>query len=126
MEDIVYVTMEKELDEPFYICHDGRWVCIYINIVTDYRVVLSEDIETGYVEADSITEEGVTYYITGFCDSDELLNDDDSGVEYPVDFGIEKIEKSLTKEERELLQSFAEKNSGFIDEDIIDKALKEI
>ena len=119
MEDVVYVTMEKELDEPFYICRDGRWVCIYINIETDYRVVLSEDIETGYVEADSITEEGVTYYITGFCD-------DDSGVEYPVDFGIEKIEKSLTKEERELLQAFAEKNSGFNDEDIIDKALKEI
>ena len=120
MEDVVYVTMEKELDEPFYICRDGRWFCIYINIETDYRVVLSEDIETGYVEADSITEEGVTYYIAGFCD------DDDSGVEYPVDFGIEKIEKSLIKEERELLQSFAEKNSGFIDEDIIDKALKEI
>lgn len=121
MEDIVYVTMEKELDEPFYICRDGRWVCIYINIETDYRVVLSDDIETGYVEADSITEEGVTYYITGFCD-----DDDDSGVEYPVDFGIEKIEKSFTKEERELLQAFAEKNSGFIDEDIIDKAMNEI
>lgn len=119
MEDVVYVTMEKELDEPFYICCDGRWVCIYINIETDYRVVLSEDIETGYVEADSITEEGVIYYIAGFCD-------DDSGVEYPVDFGIEKIEKSLTKEERELLQAFAEKNSGFIDEDIINEALKEI
>ena len=119
MEDVVYVTMEKELDEPFYICRDGRWVCIYINIETDYRVVLSDDIETGYVEADSITEEGVTYYITGFCD-------DDLGVEYPVDFGIEKIEKSLTKEERELLQAFAEKNSGFIDEDIIDEAMNEI
>ena len=119
MEDVVYVTMEKELDEPFYICRDGRWVCICINIETDYRVVLSEDIETGYVEADSITEEGVTYYIAGFCD-------DDSGVEYPVDFGIEKIEKSLTKEERELLQAFAEKNSGFIDEDIINKAMNEI
>ena len=77
------------------------------------------DIETGDVEADSITEEGVTYYIAGFCD-------DDSGVEYPVDFGIEKIEKSLTKEERELLQAFAEKNSGFIDEDIIDKAMEYI
>lgn len=119
MEDVVYVTMEKELNEPFYICRDGRWFCIYINIETDYRVVLSEDIETGYVEADSITEEGVTYYITGFCD-------DDSGVKYPVDFGIEKIEKSLIKEERELLQAFAEKNSGFIDEDIINEALKEI
>ena len=119
MEDVVYVTMEKELDEPFYICRDGRWVCIYINIETDYRVVLSDDIETGYVEADSVTEEGVTYYIAGFCD-------DDSGVEYPVDFGIEKIEKSLTKEERGLLQAFAEKNSGFIDEDIINEALKEI
>ena len=119
MEDVVYVTMEKELDEPFYICRDGRWVCIYINIETDYRVVLSEDIETGYIEADSITEEGVTHYIAG-------LYDDDSGVEYPVDFGIEKIEKSLTKEERELLQAFAEKNSGFIDEDIINEALKEI
>ena len=119
MEDVVYVTMEKELDEPFYICRDGRWVCIYINIETDYRVVLSEDIETGYIEADSITEEGVTYYITCFCD-------DDSGVEYPVDFGIEKIEKSLTKEERELLQAFAENNSGFIDEDIIYKAIDKI
>lgn len=119
MENVVYVTMEKELDEPFYICRDGRWVCIYINIETDYRVVLSEDIETGYVEADSITEEGVTYYITGFCD-------DDSRVEYSVDFGIEKIEKSLTKEERELLQAFAEKNSGFIDEVIIDRAMYEI
>ena len=119
MEDIVYVTMEKELDEPFYICRDGRWVYIYINIETDYRVVLSDDIETGYIEADSITEEGVTYYITGFCD-------DGSGVEYLVDFGIEKIEKSLTKEERELLQAFAEKNSGFIDEDIIDKAMDEL
>ena len=119
MEETVFVTMEKELDEPFYICRDGRWVCIYINIETDYRVVLSDDIETGDVEADSITEEGVTYYITGFCD-------DDSGVEYPVDFVIEKIEKSLTKEERELLQAFAEKNSGFIDEDIIDKAMEYI
>ena len=119
MEDVVYVTMEKELDEPFYICRDGRWVCIYIDIETDYRVVLSDDIETGYIEADSITEEGVTYYITGFCD-------DDSGGEYPVDFGIEKIEKSLTKAERELLQAFAEKNSGFIDEDIINKAMNEI
>lgn len=118
MEDIVYVTMEKELDEPFYICRDGIWICIYIDIETEYRVVLSEDIETGYIEADSITEEGVTYYITGFCD-------DDSGV-YPVDFVVEKIEKSLTKEERELLQAFAEKNSGFIDEDIIDKAMNEI
>ena len=119
MEDVVYVTMEKELDEPFYICRDGRWICIYINIETDYRVVLSEDIETECIEADSITEEGVTYYITGFCD-------DDSGVEYPVDFGIEKIEKSLTKEERELLQAFAEKNSGFSDDDIINKAMNEI
>ena len=119
MEEVVFVTMEKELDEPFYICRDGRWLCLYIDIETDYRVVLSDDIETGYTEADSITEEGVTYYITGFCD-------DDSGVEYPVDFGIEKIEKSLTKEERELLQAFAENNSGFIDEDIIDKAMNEI
>ena len=118
-DEVVLVTMEKELDEPFYICRDGIWVCIYINIKTDYRVVLSEDIETGYIEADSITEEGATYYVTGLCD-------DDSGVEYPVGFGIEKIEKSLTKEERELLQAFAEKNSGFIDEDIIDKAMNEI
>lgn len=119
MEDVVYITMEKELDEPFYICRDGRWLCIYINIETDYRVVLSDDIETGYIEADSITEEGVTYYITGFCDAD-------SGVEYNFDFGMEKIEKSLTKEERELLQAFAEKNSDFNDEDIIDKAMDEI
>lgn len=119
MENVVYVTMEKELDEPFYICRDGIWVSIYIDIETDYRVVLSEDIETGYIEADSITEECVTYYITGFCD-------DDSGVEYPVDFYIEKIEKNLTKEEKELLQAFAEKNSGFIDEDIINEALNKI
>lgn len=119
MEEVVFVTMEKELDEPFYICRDGRWFCIYIDIKTDYRVVLSDDIETGYVEADSITEEGVTYYITGFCDAD-------SGVEYTVDFGIEKIEKSLTKEERELLQAFAEKNSGFSGDDIINEAMKEI
>lgn len=118
MENIVYVPMEKELDEPFYIYRDGRRICIYIDVETDYRVVLSDDIKTGYVEADSITEEGVIYYITGFCD-------DDSGVEYPVDFG-EKIEKSLTKEERELLQAFAEKNSGFTDEDIIYKAMNEI
>lgn len=118
-EEVVYITMEKELDEPFYICRDSKWICIYINIETDYRVVLSEDIETGYIEADSITEEGVTYYITDFCD-------DDSGVEYPVDFGIEKIEKSFTKEERELLQAFAEKNSGFIDEDIINEAMNKI
>lgn len=118
-EEVVLVTMEKELDEPFYICRDGRWVYIYIDIETDYRVVLSEDIETGYIEADSITEEGVTYYITGLCG-------DYSGVEYPVDFGIEKIEKSLTKEERKLLQAFAENNSGFIDEDIIDKAMNEV
>ena len=107
-EDVVLVTMDKELDEPFYICRDGKWICIYINIETDYRVVLSEDIETGYIEADNITEEGVTYYITGFCD-------DDSGVEYPIEFAIEK-----------LLQAFAEKNSGFIDEDIINEALKKI
>lgn len=119
MEEVVFVTMEKELDEPFYICRDGRWFCIYIDIETDYRVVLSDDIETGYVEADSITEEGVTYYITSFCDAD-------SGVEYIVDFSIEKIEKSLTKEEMELLQAFAEKNSGFSDDDIINKAMKEI
>ena len=119
MEEVIFVTMEKELDEPFYMCRDGRWFCIYIDIETDYRVVLSDDIETGYIEADSITEEGVTYYITSFCDVD-------SGVEYIVDFDIEKIEKSLTKEERELLQAFAEKNSGFIDEDIINKAMDEI
>ena len=50
MEEVVLVTMEKELDEPFYICRDGKWVCIYINIETDYRVVLSEDIETGYMK----------------------------------------------------------------------------
>lgn len=115
----MYITMEKELDEPFYIYRDGRRICIYIDIETNYRVVLSEDIETGYIGADSITEEGVTYYVTGFCD-------DDSGVEYPVDFGIEKIEKSLTKEERELLQAFVEKNSGFSDDDIINEAMKEI
>ena len=119
MEEEVFVTMEKELDEPFYICRDGRRICLYINIEADYRVVLSDDIETGYIEADSITEEGVTYYITGFCD-------DDSGVEYPVDFGIEKIEKSLTKEEREQLQDFAEMNSDFTDEEIINKAMDEI
>lgn len=118
-ENIVHVTMEKELDEPFYICRDGRRICIYIDIETDYRVVLSEDIETGYIEADSIIEEGVTYYITGFCD-------DDSGVEYPVEFDIEDIEKSLTKEEREQLQAFVEKNSGFIDEDIVNEALKKV
>lgn len=117
-EVVVFITMEKELDEPFYICHDGKWISIYIDIKTDYRVVLSEDIETGYIEADNITEEGVTYYITDLYD--------DSEVEYPVDFDIEKIEKSLTKEERELLQAFAEKNSGFIDEDIINKAMNEI
>lgn len=118
-EKVVLVTMEKELDEPFYICRDNRWICIYIDIETDYRVILSEDIETGYIEADSITEEGVKYYITGFCDVD-------SGVEYPIEFSMDKIEKSLTKEEGELLQAFAEKNSGFIDEDIINKAMNEI
>lgn len=116
-EEILLVTMSKELDEPFYICRDNKRICVYINIETDYRVVLSEGIETGYIEADSITEEGVTYYITGFCD-------DDSGVEYPVDFDIKKIEKSLTKEEKNLLQAFAIKNSGFIDEDIINEVLK--
>lgn len=115
-EEVVFVTMSKELDEPFYICRDNRWIYVYIDIETDYRVVLSEDIETGYIEADSITEEGVKYYITSFCDAD-------SEVEYPVDFDIEKIEKSLTKEEKELLQAFAEKNSGFIDEDIVNEAM---
>lgn len=119
MEEVVFVPMVKELDEPFYICRDGRWFCIYIDIETDYRVVLSDDIETGYIEADSITEEDVIYYITGFCDVD-------SGVEHSDYSSIEKIEKSLTKEERELLQAFAEKNSGFIDEDIINKAMNEL
>lgn len=119
MEEVVFVPMVKELDEPFYICRDGRWICLYIDVEADYKVVLSDDIETGYIEADSITEEDVIYYITGFYDAD-------SGVEYPVDFGIEKIEKSLTKEERELLQAFAEKNSGFSDDDIINEAMKEI
>lgn len=116
MEEVVFITMSKELDEPFYIQRDGKWICIYIDIETNYRVVLSEDIETGYIEADSITEEGVTYDIVGFCD-------DESGVEYPLELGIEK---SLTRAERELLQAFAEKNSGFIDEDIINKAINEI
>lgn len=119
MEEVVFVPMVKELDEPFYICRDGRWICLYIDVETDYKVVLSDDIETGYIEADSITEEDVIYYITGCCDAD-------SGVEYLVDFGLEEIEKSLTKEERELLQAFAEKNSGFSDDDIINEAMKEI
>lgn len=118
-EEVVLVTMSKELDEPFYICRDGRWICIFIDIETEYRVVLSEDIETGHIEADSITEIGVTYDIIGLCD-------DDSGVEYPIEFGKDKIEKSLTKEEREQLQAFAEKNLGFIDEDIVNEALKKI
>ncbi len=118
-ENIIYITMDKELDEPFYIQRDNKYVYIYIDIETDYRVVLSEDIETGHIEADSITEEGVRYYITDFCDGD-------SGVEYPFELGIEKIEKSFTKEERELLQAFAEKNSDFIDEDIINEALNKI
>ncbi len=117
-EKIVCVTMDKELDEPFYICRDGRWICIYIDIETGYRVILSEDIETGRIEADSITEEGVKYYITNFCDV--------SGIEYTLELGEFEIEKSLTKEEREQLQTFAEKNSGFIDEDIINKAMNEI
>lgn len=115
-EEVVLVTMSKELDEPFYIQRDNKYICIYIDIETDYRVVLSEDIETGYIEADSFTEEGVKYYITGFCDAD-------SGVEYSLEFGIEK---SLTEAEREQLQAFAEKNSDFIDEDIVNEALKKI
>lgn len=118
-EEVVLITMSKDLDEPFYIQRDGKDICVYIDIETDYRVVLSEDIETGHIEADSITEEGVKYYITSLCD-------DDSGVEYPIEFDKDKIEKNLTKEERELLQAFAEKNSGFIDEDVVNEALKKI
>lgn len=115
MEQQVFVTMEKELDEPFIVRRDGREICIYINVEAEYKVAFDEDIETGQLYADSVTEQGVMYYISGCCDND-------SGVELPV----ENVSDDLTLDELNELQAFAEKNSGFVDEDIINEAMKEL
>lgn len=115
MEQAVYVTMEKELDEPFMVKRDGREICIYMNVEAEYRVVFDEDVETGQQYADNITEQGVCYYISGCCDNG-------SGVELPVD----NIKDDLTEEELEAMQSFAEMNSGFDDEEIEFKAQQEL
>lgn len=115
MEQQVFVTMEKELDEPFIIRRDGREICIYINVEAEFKLVFDEDIETGQTYPDTILENNVMYYISGCCDND-------SGVELPV----ENMSDDLTLDELNELQAFAEKNSGFDDEDVIYKAQQEL
>lgn len=115
MEQAVFVTMEKELDEPYIVRRGDKEICIYINVEAEYRVVLDEDIETGQQYADNITEQGVAYCISACCDND-------SGIELP----IEDVSDDLTPDELDELQAFAEMNSGFDDEEIVFKAMQEV
>lgn len=111
-----YVTMEKELDEPYILQYDGKELCIYLDITTEYCVTIDRDIESDILFSSNITEEGVLYEVYGCCDND-------SGIEIP----FEDVLAQLSEEKKELLdnclQDYAERNSGFSDDDIFDKAL---
>lgn len=98
----MYITLERELDEPF-ICKENY---IYISVYTEYDVhSINEYYQTS-----------VTYEIDNieYCDEDDSL----------YSLGTKAREafiKNMDSDIKQQLQDFAEINSDFTDEEIQDE-----
>ena len=98
----MYITLERELDEPFMYKENY----IYISVYTEYDV---HSINEYY-------QRGVTYEISNIecCDEDGFLYSLGAKAQ-------EAFIKNMDSDIKQQLQDFAEMNSDFTDEEIQDE-----
>lgn len=111
IDEVHYITMERQCDGPFIIMHHGREVCLDIMVYTDYEVHIDKDIETDELIAP----------IECICIDYDIVDAWYKDTYDPVP--LEDIQYSA--EDKALLQAFADSNSSFSEDEIMEELYNE-